>query len=193
LSDDDVYIHPTATVDSGAQIGKGTKIWHYCHVMGGATIGAECILGQNVFVGATAVIGSGVKIQNNVSVYDAVELGDGVFCGPSMVFTNVSTPRTHVNRKDAYVTTKVGQGATLGANCTVVCGNQIGAYAMVGAGAVVTRDVPGYALMLGVPARRAGWVCWCGITLRDDDLTCPECGREYEPSGESIAMTLEPS
>jgi UDP-2-acetamido-3-amino-2,3-dideoxy-glucuronate N-acetyltransferase len=193
LSNDDVFIHPTATVDPGAKIGKGTKIWHYCHVMAGARIGADCILGQNVFVGDTAVIGNGVKIQNNVSVYDAVELEDGVFCGPSMVFTNVVTPRTHVIRKGAYVRTRVREGATLGANCTVVCGNEVGRYAMVGAGAVVTRDVVEFALMLGVPARRRGWVCWCGITLREDDLTCPECGREYEPSGETIVMTLEPS
>jgi UDP-2-acetamido-3-amino-2,3-dideoxy-glucuronate N-acetyltransferase len=192
LSNDDVYLHPTATVDPGAKIGKGTKIWHYCHVMAGARIGADCILGQNVFVGDTAVIGNGVKIQNNVSVYDAVELGDGVFCGPSMVFTNVVTPRTHVIRKGAYVKTRVRAGATLGANCTVVCGNEVGAYAMVGAGAVVTRDVVEYALMLGVPARRRGWVCWCGITLRED-LSCPECGREYEPKDETITMTLEPS
>ena len=188
-----VYIHPTATVDPGAQIGPGTKIWHYCHVMAGARIGQACSLGQNVFVGATAVIGDRVKIQNNVSVYDAVELADEVFCGPSMVFTNVATPRSHVNRRGAYTPTRVGRGATLGANCTIVCGHRVGQFAFIGAGAVVTRNVPPHALMLGVPARRRGWACWCGVTLRELDLTCPECGREYEPSGETIVLTAEPS
>jgi UDP-2-acetamido-3-amino-2,3-dideoxy-glucuronate N-acetyltransferase len=187
-----VYVHPSATVDPGARIGKGTKIWHYCHVMAGARIGQACILGQNVFVGGSAVIGNNVKIQNNVSVYDAVELEDEVFCGPSMVFTNVITPRVVVNRKGAYVPTRVGRGATLGANCTVVCGNWVGELAVVGAGAVVTRDVPAHGLMMGVPARRVGWACWCGIPLLDD-LTCPECGREYEPKEASIVLTLEPS
>ena len=165
-------IHETATVDEGALIGAGTRVWHYCHVMGGARVGARCVLGQNVFVGARAVIGDGVKIQNNVSVYDEVELEDEVFCGPSMVFTNVINPRAFIERKSEYLPTRVGRGATLGANCTIICGVRIGAYAMVGAGAVVTRDVKRNALVLGVPARQAGWICRCGVRLAErEDMT----------------------
>jgi UDP-2-acetamido-3-amino-2,3-dideoxy-glucuronate N-acetyltransferase len=174
----EVFIHSTATVDDGAQIGHGSKIWHYCHVMKGARIGERCILGQNVFVGARAVVGNGVKIQNNVSIYDDVLLEDEVFCGPSMVFTNVIVPRAFIERKSEYRQTRVGRGVTLGANCTVLCGHTIGTYALIGAGAVVTRDVPPHALMLGVPARQAGWVCRCGITL-DADYACPSCGQRY--------------
>jgi UDP-2-acetamido-3-amino-2,3-dideoxy-glucuronate N-acetyltransferase len=178
-----VFIHPTATVDPGATIGKGTKIWHYCHVMSGARIGEGCILGQNVFVAATAVIGHRVKIQNNVSIYDAVTLEDEVFCGPSMVFTNVIIPRSFIERKNEYRPTLVCRGATLGANCTIVCGHRIGAYALIGAGAVVTHDVDDYRLALGVPARPAGWVCRCGVTLPSPasgkPLICPACGNSY--------------
>ncbi len=183
----DVFIHPTATVDPGAIIGRGTKIWHYCHVMKGARLGERCILGQNVFVGATAVIGDRVKIQNNVSVYDAVTLEDEVFCGPSMVFTNVIVPRAFIERKNEYRPTRICKGATLGANSTILCGHTVGAYALVGAGAVVTRDVRAYALVLGVPGRQSGWVCRCGITLREEAgaLVCPECGARYR-AGEAL-------
>lgn len=176
-----VSIHPTATVDEGAQIGAGTKIWHYCHVMSGARVGEGCVLGQNVFVGGRAVIGARVKIQNNVSVYDGVVLEDEVFCGPSMVFTNVTNPRAFVERKDQLVNTLVQRGATLGANCTVVCGCTIGPYALIGAGAVVSRDVAAHALVLGCPARQAGWVCRCGETLSavDGALCCSGCKNRY--------------
>jgi UDP-2-acetamido-3-amino-2,3-dideoxy-glucuronate N-acetyltransferase len=180
LSDKETLIHRTATVDSGARVGPGTRIWHFCHVMAGARIGARCVLGQNVFVGGRAVIGDRVKIQNNVSVYDAVTLEDEVFCGPSMVFTNVINPRAFIERKQEYQPTLVRRGATLGANCTILCGHTVGAYAMVGAGAVVTRDVPDHALMLGVPARQAGWTCRCGVTLpAETGLTCRSCGASY--------------
>lgn len=179
----DVYVHPTATVDDGALIGRGTRIWHYCHVMKGARIGEGCILGQNVFVGATAVIGNRVKIQNNVSVYDAVTLEDEVFCGPSMVFTNVIVPRAFIERKHEYRPTRIGRGATLGANSTILCGHTVGAYALVGAGAVVTHDVAPHALALGVPARPSGWVCRCGLTLpalpRLEPAVCTGCGERY--------------
>jgi len=172
-------IHETAIVDQGATIGEGTRIWHWVHVCGGARIGSRCSLGQNVFVADDVVIGDNVKIQNNVSVYDAVTLEDDVFCGPSMVFTNVYNPRAAVSRKDEYRPTRVRRGATLGANCTIVCGSTIGEHAFVGAGSVVNRDVPAYALMVGVPARRIGWMCLCGLRLgRGDKVNCA-CGREY--------------
>ena len=158
-------IHPSAIVDDGAQIGAGTKVWHFAHVCAGARIGAGCSLGQGVYVGGGAVIGDRVKIQNNVSVYDAVTLEDDVFCGPSAVFTNVHNPRAEVVRKDEYRPTRVRRGATLGANCTVVCGTTIGRYAFVGAGAVVTRDVPDFALVAGVPARQIGWMSRHGERL----------------------------
>lgn len=191
------FVHETATVDEGAHIGAGTRVWHYCHVMGGAHIGARCILGQNVFVGRTALIGDGVKIQNNVSVYDAVTLEDDVFCGPSMVFTNVITPRAFIERKDEYLATRVCRGATLGANCTVLCGLTIGAYAMVGAGAVVTRDVPAHALVLGVPARQLGWVCRCGVTLTmpagQGALRCAACEARYRLDGAHLIPEEEPA
>lgn len=174
-------VHPTAIVDEGAAIGAGTRIWHWTHVCGGAVIGRDCSLGQNVFVAGSVVIGDRVKVQNNVSIYDAVTLEDGVFCGPSMVFTNVINPRAEVERKAEYRPTLVRRGATLGANCTIVCGVTIGAYAMVGAGAVVTRDVPDFALMAGVPARQIGWVSHAGERL-GDDLVCPREGRRYRRS-----------
>ncbi|MEK6805935.1 MAG: acyltransferase [Pseudomonadota bacterium] len=174
--------HPTAIVDEGAQIGDGTRIWHWVHVSGGARIGQYCSLGQNVYVGNRVTIGNKVKIQNNVSVYDNVTLEDDVFCGPSMVFTNVSNPRSAVPRKDEYRDTLVKRGATLGANCTIVCGVTIDEYAFIGAGAVVTCDVPPYALMMGVPARRAGWMCCCGTRLpaSDGQVACSSCGALYE-------------
>ena len=155
------WAHPTAVIDRGATIGAGTKIWHFCHVMKGARVGARCVLGQNVFVAGGAVVGDGCHVQNNVSIYDGVVLADEVFVGPSAVFTNVKTPRAAVSRKGEFVTTRVGRGATIGANATIVCGVAIGEYAFVGAGAVVTRDVAAHALVTGVPARRAGWVCSC--------------------------------
>jgi UDP-2-acetamido-3-amino-2,3-dideoxy-glucuronate N-acetyltransferase len=175
-----ISVHPTAIVDEGAQIGTGTRIWHWVHVCGKATIGDNCSLGQNVLVGNDVVIGNNVKIQNNVSVYDAVRLDDDVFCGPSMVFTNVYNPRSAISRKDQYRRTIVRKGVTLGANCTVVCGITIGEHAFVGAGAVVNRDVPPYALMLGVPARRKGWMCRCGAQLKGPGpaVTC-DCGANY--------------
>ena len=176
--------HPTAIIDAGARIGDDTRIWHWVHVCGGATIGRGCSLGQNVFVGNRVVIGNNVKIQNNVSVYDEVTLEDDVFCGPSMVFTNVYNPRSAVPRKDEYRRTLVKRGATLGANCTVVCGVTIGAYGFIGAGAVVNRDVPDFALMLGVPARQAGWMSRHGERLElplegSGEAICPRTGDRY--------------
>lgn len=172
-------VHPSAIVDEGASIGEGSRVWHWVHVCGGATIGKGCSLGQNVFVGNDVVIGNNVKIQNNVSVYDAVRLEDDVFCGPSMVFTNVYNPRSAITRKDEYRKTHVRRGATLGANCTIVCGVDIGAYAFIGAGAVVNRDVPAYALMLGMPARRKGWMCKCGVQLKGEGEIRCTCGLAY--------------
>src|SRR5918912_7094 len=157
--------HETAIIDEGAQVGEGTRVWHWVHICGKAVIGNKCSLGQNVFVGNKVVIGNNVKIQNNVSVYDNVVLEDDVFCGPSMVFTNVYNPRSAVSRKNEYRDTLVRRGATLGANCTIVCGNTIGEYAFVGAGAVVNRDVPDYALVVGVPARQVGWMSRYGERL----------------------------
>lgn len=180
-------IHSSAVVDDGAIVGEGTRVWHFSHICAGARIGRECSLGQGVYVGGRAVIGNRVKIQNNVSVYDAVTLEDGVFCGPSMVFTNVFNPRAEIERKNEFLPTLVRRGATLGANCTVVCGVTIGAYALVGAGAVVTRDVPDFALVTGVPARRVGWVSHAGEKL-GDDLVCPRDGRIYR----LFNGTLEP-
>ncbi|MEN9670616.1 MAG: hypothetical protein RL018_893 [Pseudomonadota bacterium] len=172
-------IHPSAIVDEGAQIGEGSRIWHWVHVCAKAVIGKGCSLGQNVFVGNDVVIGNNVKIQNNVSVYDAVRLEDDVFCGPSMVFTNVYNPRSAVTRKDEYRPTIVKRGASLGANSTIVCGVTIGESAFVGAGAVVNRDVPAYAMMLGVPAKRVGWMCRCGLRLKETPLSICECGTKY--------------
>ena len=175
------YVHPTATIDAAAKIGNSTRIWHYSHVMSGTDIGRDCVIGQNVFVAAGTRISNRVKIQNNVSVYEGVELQDYVFCGPSMVFTNVMNPRGHVERKNEFRKTLVKLGATLGANCTIVCGNSIGKYAFVGAGSVVTKDVPDFALAVGVPARVVGWVCECGIKLNfvNERAICEDCGSRY--------------
>ena len=176
----DYFAHPTAVIDEGAQIGPGTKIWHFSHVMAGSTIGADCNLGQNVVVSPECTIGNNVKIQNNVSVYTGVELEDGVFCGPSMVFTNVVNPRSYISRRKEYKKTRVREGASIGANATIVCGVTLGRYCFVGAGAVITRDVPDYALMVGVPARQVGWVCNCGVRLADSAQPhCTACGRQY--------------
>jgi UDP-2-acetamido-3-amino-2,3-dideoxy-glucuronate N-acetyltransferase len=175
-------IHPTAIVDDGAQIGDGTRIWHWAHVCSGARIGRGCSLGQNVFIANDVLVGDNVKIQNNVSVYDAVRLDDDVFCGPSMVLTNVYNPRSAINRKEEYRPTRVRRGATLGANCTIVCGVTIGEHAFVGAGAVVQKDVPAHALMLGVPARQRGWMCFCGVRIEGQgDVRC-SCGTRFSVS-----------
>jgi UDP-2-acetamido-3-amino-2,3-dideoxy-glucuronate N-acetyltransferase len=185
-------VHESAYVDDGATIGAGTRVWHFCHVLGGAVIGARCSLGQNVVVMNGTRIGDNVKIQNNVSVYEGVELEDDVFCGPSMVFTNVLNPRSHVSRKSEYQRTLVKRGASIGANATIVCGSTLGEYAFIGAGAVVARDVPAYALMVGVPARRIGWMCQCGERLPDGGTgTCPACGATYRASGTGVRATLE--
>lgn len=178
-------IHPSAIVDAGAVLGPGTRVWHFSHICGGARIGAGCSLGQNVFVGNDVVIGDGVKIQNNVSVYDGVTLEDGVFCGPSMVFTNVYNPRARIVRKDQYRRTVVRLGASIGANATIVCGVTIGRYAFVGAGAVVKYDVPDFALMAGIPARQIGWISRSGERLRlprsgNGEATCPHTGDVYQ-------------
>jgi UDP-2-acetamido-3-amino-2,3-dideoxy-glucuronate N-acetyltransferase len=178
-------VHPSAIVDEGAQIGEGSRVWHFVHVCAGARIGKGVSLGQNVFVGNKVSIGDHCKIQNNVSVYDNVMLEEGVFCGPSMVFTNVYNPRALIERKNEYRDTLVKEGATLGANCTIVCGATIGEYALIGAGAVVNKDVPAYALMVGVPARQIGWVSQYGEQLDlpltgDAQATCPHTLQRYE-------------
>ncbi len=186
-----VVIHPSAIVDDGAQLGAGTRVWHFAHVSSGARIGTQCSLGQGVYVGNDVRVGHNVKIQNNVSVYDAVTLEDDVFCGPSMVFTNVHNPRSAVPRKGEYRRTLVKRGATLGANCTVVCGITIGEYAFVGAGALVSRDVPAFALVVGVPARRIGWMSRHGDRLAlsasgQGDATCPATGEHYRLEGDTL-------
>ena len=174
------FAHPTAVVDPDSQIGQGTKIWHFSHIMSGCSIGANCNLGQNVVISPDCKIGNNVKIQNNVSVYTGVELEDNVFCGPSMVFTNVVNPRSHVVRRNEYKRTLVKEGASIGANATIVCGVTLGRYCFIGAGAVITSDVPDYALMLGVPARQVGWVCNCGVRLPNlSEPQCSACGRRY--------------
>jgi UDP-2-acetamido-3-amino-2,3-dideoxy-glucuronate N-acetyltransferase len=178
------FIHESAYIDDGARIGADTKVWHFCHVLGGAVIGERCSLGQNVVVMNGVRIANNVKIQNNVSVYEGVELEDDVCCGPSMVFTNVVNPRSHVSRKNEYKRTLVRRGATIGANATIVCGVTLDEYAFVGAGSVVTKDVPAYALVVGVPARRVGWMCQCGERLPDGDPSaCEACGTRYRLAG----------
>lgn len=177
------FAHPSAVIDDGAKIGAETKVWHFCHVMSGARVGQGCVLGQNVYVGGEATVGDGCKIQNNVSVYDGVHLEDDVFVGPSAVFTNVRHPRAHVSRKDEYSPTRVGRGATIGANATIVCGVSVGEYAFVGAGAVVTRDVAAHALVLGNPARQIGWVCECGERLPAEQV-CGRCEMRHDLPGD---------
>jgi UDP-2-acetamido-3-amino-2,3-dideoxy-glucuronate N-acetyltransferase len=184
---DAIFVHESSYVDDGAVVGAGTKIWHFCHVMPGARIGARCSLGQNVVVMNGTRIGDNVKIQNNVSIYEGVELEDDVFCGPSMVFTNVINPRSHVSRKHEYQKTLVRRGCSIGANATILCGVTLGEYAFIGAGAVITRDVLPYALMVGVPARRIGWMCRCGARLPNGGAgTCEACGTRYVREGDGI-------
>ena len=181
----DYFSHPSAVIDEGAEIGKGTKVWHFCHLMGDSCIGENCTLGQNVFIASGVKIGDNVKIQNNVSVYTGVSLEDDVFLGPSMVFTNVINPRSHVERKDQYQQTLVKRGASIGANATIICGVTLGEYAFVGAGAVVTKDVPAYGLVYGNPANLVGWMCACGEQLEvssampSDQVICASCERAY--------------
>lgn len=189
----DYFVHESSYVDEPCCIGPDTKVWHFSHIMKNARIGAKCNIGQNVVVSPDVVIGNNVKIQNNVSVYTGCVLEDDVFCGPSMVFTNVLNPRSHIVRKNEYKTTLVRKGASLGANCTVVCGTTIGRYAFVGAGSVVTRDIPDYALVYGNPARQRGWICACGVALefdgqnRGDTSKCTACGAAYIKTGQQIS------
>jgi UDP-2-acetamido-3-amino-2,3-dideoxy-glucuronate N-acetyltransferase len=191
-----VFVHTSSFVDEGCEIGEGTKIWHFCHVMPRARIGRGCNIGQNVVISPDVVIGDNVRIQNNVSVYTGVTLEDDVFCGPSMVFTNVVNPRSYVSRKDEFRPTRVGRGASLGANCTVVCGHAIGRFAFVGAGAVVTRDVPDYALVVGNPGRVSGWMCECGVKLATGSTppasaVCQACGKAYRVAGSTLTREGE--
>ncbi|MGI9042960.1 MAG: DapH/DapD/GlmU-related protein [Gemmatimonadaceae bacterium] len=188
----ETFIHESAYVDDGATIGAGTKVWHFCHVNKGAVIGERCSLGQNVVVMNDVRIGNNVKVQNNVSIYDAVELEDDVFCGPSMVFTNVMNPRSHVPRRDEYRKTLVKRGASIGANATIVCGVTLGEYCFVGAGTVVTDDVPAYALVVGVPARRIGWMCQCGVRIPDSgEGICESCGSRYELKSNAVVPVID--
>jgi len=189
-----ISIHPTAIVDEGARIGDGSRVWHWVHICGGARIGKNCSLGQNVFVGNQVSIGDNCKIQNNVSVYDNVTLEEGVFCGPSMVFTNVYNPRSLIERKSEYRDTLVKKGATLGANCTIVCGVAIGEYAFIGAGAVINKDVKPYALMVGVPARQVGWMSQHGERLDlplegENKATCPATGVGYQLHRDTLSVS----
>jgi UDP-2-acetamido-3-amino-2,3-dideoxy-glucuronate N-acetyltransferase len=195
MKNEDVFVHASSYVDEPCQIGTGTKIWHFCHIMKDCEIGARCNIGQNVFIASGVRIGNNVKIQNNVSIYTGVVLEDDVFCGPSMVFTNVINPRSAVVRKDEYQQTVVKRGASIGANATIVCGHSIGQYAFIGAGAVVTKDVPDYALLIGNPARISGWMCQCGIKLplpanatQDGSASCTACGRSYRKAGTVVTI-----
>ncbi len=189
----DYFIHPTSIIEDNVKIGKGTKIWLFSHVLPNCEIGENCNIGQNVMIGPDVKIGNRCKIQNNVSVYPGVTLEDEVFCGPSCVFTNVINPRAFIERKDEFKPTLVKKGASIGANATIVCGHTIGRYALIGAGAVVTKDVPDYALMVGVPAKQIGWVCRCGTTLKKSKkiLICPACGSAYQVKENQLASIEE--
>jgi UDP-2-acetamido-3-amino-2,3-dideoxy-glucuronate N-acetyltransferase len=181
------FAHPTTVIDEPVEIGEGTKIWHFSHVMSGARIGRNCIIGQNAFISSGAILGNSIKIQNDVSIFDGVILEDDVFCGPSMVFTNVFNPRSFISRRKEFRQTVVGRGATIGANATVICGNKIGQYAFIGASSVVTKDVPDYALVYGNPGKVKGWVCQCAeeISFRSGKAVCNACGKKYkkDPTG----------
>ncbi len=179
-------VHESSYVDEGTQVGAGTRVWHFCHIQPGAKVGTDCSIGQNVNISGRAVLGDRVKVQNNVSIYDDVILEDEVFCGPSCVFTNVINPRAFIERKTEYKRTLVKRGASIGANATIVCGVTLGSYCFVGAGSVVTKDVPDYALAYGSPAVRKGWVCSCGVKL-DKQLTCPGCGKKYRETDNGLA------
>jgi UDP-2-acetamido-3-amino-2,3-dideoxy-glucuronate N-acetyltransferase len=183
-------IHVSSYVDEGALVGKGTKVWHFCHILPGTVIGENCSIGQNVMIGPRVKIGNGCKIQNNVSLYDGVELADDVFCGPSCVFTNVNNPRADVSRKDEFRATPIGRGASIGANATIVCGHRLGEYCFIGAGSVVTKDVPAFALMVGNPARRMGWVSRQGERL-SADLVCRRSGERYREISSSQLALIE--
>jgi len=184
------FVHPTAVVDEPMEIGEGTRIWHFTHIMSGARIGEGCIIGQNVFIGSGALLGNNIKVQNNVSIYDGVIVEDDVFCGPSMVFTNVFNPRSFISRKKEFRKTLVKKGATIGANVTIICGNTIGQYAFIGAGSVVTKDVPDYALVYGNPGGVKGWVCQCAgeITFRSGKAKCRMCGRKYKKDKTGVKL-----
>ena len=183
----DFFSHETSIIDPGAEIGDKTRIWHWTHICGGAKIGKKCNIGQNVFIADQVCIGDNCKIQNNVSVFKGVTLEDNIFCGPSMVFTNVYNPRAELRKMDQLRTTLVKRGASIGANATIICGTTIGRYAFIGAGAVVTRDIPDYALMVGNPAKRIGWVCECGETL-PENLHCPFCGKTYKKQNKGLEL-----
>jgi UDP-2-acetamido-3-amino-2,3-dideoxy-glucuronate N-acetyltransferase len=187
------FVHPTAVVDQPSAIGKGTQIWHFSHIMSGSRIGKNCIVGQNVFIGSGVILGNNIKVQNNVSIYDGVVLEDDVFCGPSMVFTNVFNPRSFISRKKEFRKTVVGKGATLGANATIVCGNKIGQYAFVGAGSVVTKDIPDYALVYGNPGRVKSWICQCAVEIafRSGKAVCQACGKAYQKDSTGVRLTGE--
>ena len=185
------FVHPSAVVDEGATIGEGTKVWHFCHIMPGAQIGRRCSFGQNCYVGNRVRLGDNVRVQNNVSLYDGVTLEDDVFVGPSAVFTNVVNPRAAFPRKDEYRDTRVGRGASIGANATIVCGHDVGEGAFVAAGAVVTKNVPAFALVGGVPAKIMGWVCRCGAKLTAT-LSCSECSRLYVRAGDGLTEAVNP-
>jgi UDP-2-acetamido-3-amino-2,3-dideoxy-glucuronate N-acetyltransferase len=194
------FVHESSYVDEGADVGRGTRVWHFCHVNRGAVIGERCSLGQNVVVMPGTRLGNNVKVQNNVSIYEGVECEDDVFLGPSMVFTNVANPRSHVSRKHEYKRTSVGRGASIGANATIICGTTLGEYCFIGAGAVVTRDVPAYALVAGIPARVIGWICKCGERLglseapeMGEQVTCAACGTHYSVTDHGPRPVTGPS
>jgi UDP-2-acetamido-3-amino-2,3-dideoxy-glucuronate N-acetyltransferase len=191
----DPFVHESSYVDAGAIVGAGTKIWHFSHIMSGAVIGERCNLGQNVVVMGGTRLGNNVKVQNNVSIYEGVVLEDDVFCGPSCVFTNVTNPRSHVSRKTEYKETRVKRGSSIGANATIVCGVTLGEFAFIGAGAVVTSDVPAYGLMVGVPARRVGWMCQCGerLAVTAGSANCQRCGAGYREEGGVLKCVAPPS
>ena len=191
----DYFVHESAYIDQPCQIGTGTRIWHFSHIMKNAIIGQNCNFGQNVLVSSNVIIGNNVKVQNNVSIYEGCIIEDDVFCGPSCVFTNVNNPRSQINRRSAYETTKIRRGATLGANCTIVCGSTVGRYAFVAAGAVITKDVPDYALMMGVPARQVGWMSRHGHRLSNSNnegiMICPESNYRYQEIESGLLRCLD--